>query len=191
MLQFINYCVTGREAIELSASIIFISQGETAPKQIWTNYDLICTTAYLVKIILLQLVLTLYMLADTSWKTVGLFWVFFPLDSDKLLEINRILSSSKISIMLDSCWYQSTIRLCHFTFSGLWHILVLVCIFLNFWFHRDRLSNWFSFSGIRSLSPFWMLCDFARMYQVFALSVTSNIVWVIIWLCLPASLSRW
>lgn len=66
MSGFINYCVTGREAIELSVSIIFLSQGETAPKDIWKKYDLVCTTAYLVKIILLQLVLTLYMLADAS-----------------------------------------------------------------------------------------------------------------------------
>lgn len=66
MLGFINYCVTGREAIELSVSIIFLSKGQIAQKHISTKYDLVCTTAHLVKIILLQLVLTLYMLADIS-----------------------------------------------------------------------------------------------------------------------------
>lgn len=55
--------------------IIFLSQGEAAPRYIWTKYDLVCTTAYLVKTSLLQLALTLFMLADTSWKT-GLVFFF-------------------------------------------------------------------------------------------------------------------
>lgn len=128
MLGFINYCVTGREAIELSMSIIFLSQGETAPRYIWTKYDLVWTTAYLIKIsCLLQLALTLCMLADTSWKTAFFFFFFRfrHVSWDKYITVLK-QNFYKVSLELISEYHKLISFYCFRFMTG----FLLVCIFL-------------------------------------------------------------